>query len=64
MDRDLPEYLTPNEVAGVLNLTLVTLVRWRKAGKGPPCRLFGRGARYEKSALLAWIQDQPTGAVK
>lgn len=64
MAQENPQYLRPGVVAAMLGLTIQTLREWRQAGKGPPCRMFGRVARFEKTALLAWIDAQPDGSVK
>ena len=60
--QENPRYIGPGEVCTILGISPDCLLRWRKATPpfGPPCKMFGRSARFERSAVLQWIEDQPT----
>jgi excisionase family DNA binding protein len=47
----LPDYLTPDEVASLLRVTVRTLRKWRAAGTGPRFIKHGATVRYLKSEL-------------
>jgi excisionase family DNA binding protein len=51
-------FLTANEAADLLNISRVTLARWRLEGSGPPFCKFGRTVRYERAALLSWARSR------
>ncbi|MCA9390560.1 helix-turn-helix domain-containing protein [candidate division WWE3 bacterium] len=54
---DYPELLTAPEVAEMLRVSKITLIRWAKSGKlVPEVRLNERGdKRYTKRQILAFI---------
>jgi excisionase family DNA binding protein len=52
---ELPPYLTEDEVAAYLKVSLKTLVRLRYDKKGPPFRRLGKEYRYSMSGLLNWL---------
>jgi len=53
------EWLTAEEVAAELRLASVkTLYKWREQRKGPPALKIGRGLRYTRSDVNAWIAEQ------
>jgi excisionase family DNA binding protein len=54
-----PELMTPQEVADYLRIPLRTVYLWRSKGIGPPGKTIGRHLRYRRSALEAWIDEQP-----
>jgi len=50
---DLPDLLTPREVAEVLRVSIITIKRWGKQGKLPAIRINSRGdRRYRKEVVL------------
>ena len=51
-------FLTAKEAADLLNVSPVTLARWRLEGSGPPFCKFGRTVRYERAALLNWARSR------
>jgi hypothetical protein len=55
--EDYPELLTTQEVAEMLRVSKITLIRWAKSGKlVPEIRLNERGdKRYTKRQVLAFI---------
>jgi excisionase family DNA binding protein len=52
--------LTREEVAELLGISVITLDRWRKQGKGPlHIRLdAARGVRYRRESLEAWLAQR------
>ncbi|MFH1561134.1 MAG: helix-turn-helix domain-containing protein [Patescibacteria group bacterium] len=50
---NLPDLLTPREVAEVLRVSIITIKRWGKQGKLPAIRINARGdRRYRKEVVL------------
>ena len=56
--RLLDDYLTTEQLATELDLTPLTLVRWRALGKGPPVTWLGRRLFYRKGAVQKWLLAQ------
>jgi excisionase family DNA binding protein len=54
------ELLTPAQAAEYLKVHRNTLLRWRKAGTGPPAIQMGRQWRYRRSALDWWLAERET----
>ncbi len=54
------DYLfAPGDLAGWLGVSLGTLKRWRRLGKGPTCCRAGlRAIRYRKSDVLDWLRSR------
>jgi excisionase family DNA binding protein len=50
--------LTPAETAALLKVHPSTLRRWRAEGRGPAYVRAGRGYRYWRRAVLAWLEEQ------
>src|SRR6185369_8246491 len=48
-------------VERMTGISVKTLRNWRCLGKGPRYKKLGRSARYEISALEAWIRSCPAG---
>ena len=55
-------FLTAKDAAELLNVSLVSLGRWRTEGSGPPFCKFGRAVRYERAALLDWARSRARGS--
>lgn len=52
-------YLTREEVAERLKLSVGTIANWASQGKGPKCiRLANGRVRYPSEDYFAWEQDQ------
>ena len=50
---DLPDLLTPREVAELLRVSIITIKRWGQKGKLPAIRINARGdRRYRKEVVL------------
>jgi predicted DNA-binding transcriptional regulator AlpA len=52
------ELLTLQEVAVVVRVPVATLRYWRHLGTGPRSFRIGRGVRYWRSEVFAWLDDQ------
>ena len=51
----MEELLTQKELADYLKVTEMTLYRWRK--EGMPYIRVGKQVRYEKEAVLIWLNS-------
>jgi len=57
---DLPDLLTPREVADLLRVSIITIKRWGKQGKLPAIRINKRGdRRYRKEVVLRLLGIEP-----
>jgi len=57
---DLPDLLTPREVAELLRVSIITIKRWGKQGKLPAIRINKRGdRRYRKEVVLRLLGIDP-----
>ena len=57
---DLPDLLTPREVAELLRVSVITIKRWGKQGKLPAIRINKRGdRRYRKEVVLRLLGIDP-----
>jgi excisionase family DNA binding protein len=52
--------LTERDAAGLLEVSLSTLRRWKREGTGPPCLEIGRQVRYRRAAIERWL----TGSIQ
>jgi predicted DNA-binding transcriptional regulator AlpA len=52
------ELLTMQEVAVVVRVPVATLRYWRHLGTGPRSFRIGRGVRYWRTEVFAWLDDQ------
>lgn len=54
---DMPELMTPREVAEILRVSLLTVKRWSNKGKLNAMRINSRGdRRYRKQDILDLLQ--------
>lgn len=53
----MPEFLSSSEVASLIGVTVGTLANWRTSNRGPRWRRIGSMVRYERSDVLAWIDQ-------
>jgi predicted site-specific integrase-resolvase len=58
--RNLPDLLTPAEVAEVLKVAVNTLATWRHRGQGPPYIAVESRVRYPRAGLCAWLEENTT----
>jgi excisionase family DNA binding protein len=49
--------LTTADLAAYLNVPVETVRAWRARGTGPPGFRMGRGMRYRRSKVDAWIEQ-------
>jgi excisionase family DNA binding protein len=56
MENDPQKFLTDEEVADRLNLSVQTLRNWRCIGKGLPYVKFGRSIRYKNGDIEAFSE--------
>ena len=54
----LGKYLTPQELAELLNVPVETVYQWRRKRTGPPGFRVGRHLRYDLAAVREWITAQ------
>ena len=57
-DSREPELLTITEAAELLRAPVATLRYWRHLGTGPRSFRIGRGVRYWRTEVFAWLDDQ------
>ena len=55
------ELLSMQEVADIVRVPLATLRYWRHLGTGPHSFRIGRGVRYWRSEVSAWLHSQSNG---
>jgi predicted site-specific integrase-resolvase len=51
--------LTSKEAAERLRVSIRTLMKWRKLGKGPPAHKAERKLLYDPDEVQAWIRRLP-----
>jgi excisionase family DNA binding protein len=49
---------TVHDVATFLGVPVGTIYQWRVRGEGPPAIRLGRHLRYDRAAVLAWVEQQ------
>lgn len=54
------DLLTDSQLATLINVKEMTLLHWRREGKGPAFTKLGGTVFYRRSAVEAWIADQET----
>ena len=54
------EFLTSEEVLGLLRISKPTLTRWVRDGIIPAVRLGPRQLRFPKAELMEWLEIQRT----
>jgi hypothetical protein len=57
-------WISRRTLALELGVTEDTLRRWDAARSGPPCIRAGRKIFYRRSAVLDWLEDQDTRALR
>jgi excisionase family DNA binding protein len=56
-----PQFLTPQELADLLNLPLGTVRAWRHRREGPLGFRCGKHVRYDLAEVLRWVEQQQDG---
>jgi len=59
----LADYLTREQLASELRVTIRTVARWHWQRIGPPSVLLGGRRLYARADVAAWIRSQTEGAV-
>ena len=59
----LPVYLTPAQVADLLQVSEKTVSRWSLQDASMPTLRIGRVVRFEREALMSWLRRRPTAAL-
>ena len=59
--RSVQKFLTEDEVAAILSVSVRTLRNWRLLNRGPKFRKFGSACRYSLEDLNSWTQSAPCG---
>lgn len=54
------QWLTPDDLAGMLQISVGTLGNWRSQQKGPAFKRIGGIVRYRADIVEAWIESQPS----
>jgi excisionase family DNA binding protein len=57
----VPDVMTPEEVAGYLQVPVATLYAWRTKGTGPLAIRVGKHLRYRRADVDAWLEERATG---
>ncbi len=57
----LPVLLNEHEVAGILNMSVASVRRWRLLGRGPRFLKIGASVRYRSEELSEFLATRPTG---
>jgi predicted DNA-binding transcriptional regulator AlpA len=50
-------FISAQETAARLAISVATLTRWRKAGQGPPAYRIGKMWKYDEAEVTAYIQS-------
>jgi len=51
------EYLTPEDLAALLKVSINTVRAWRRLGKLPTCLKLGKLVRWPKTVIDEWAQN-------
>ncbi len=54
-------YLTPAQVAAMLQVNIKSLYRWATEDPSMPCLRIGTKVRFPKERLLAWLRSREQG---
>ena len=55
-DGLLADYLSEEQLAVELDVTVRTLIRWHNLGIGPPRTMVGRTPRYRRGSTQEWLR--------
>ena len=57
-----PEYLTPAELARIIQVKAIkTVLRWAAADPTMPCLRIAGTVRFPRTRVLRWLQDREQG---
>jgi len=63
-DAPAPEYLTVEELAGRLQISVRTLTRWVKADPSMPAFRCGGVLRFHRERIERWLRDHEQGQAR
>jgi excisionase family DNA binding protein len=55
---DLPQLMSPSEVADWLRVSISTVYHWGQTGSGPVSFRVGKHLRYRREDVERWLADQ------
>lgn len=55
------QLMTTEETAAMLLVSKATLYSWRYKGTGPRAYRIGKGLRYDRADVLAWLATRASG---
>jgi excisionase family DNA binding protein len=58
IDWIVEEWMTTRELSEHLGVHELTILRWKKEGKGPPYYKIGTRFRYLKKDVEKWVSEQ------
>ena len=58
MRKELIKLLSEKDLAEILQVSIVTLRRWRMFGRGPVFIRCGRAIRYETESVSQWLSER------
>lgn len=61
LDEDTREYLTGQEVAALLRVSLKSVCRWALADPSMPVLKIGRTVRFPRERLFRWLKTREQG---
>ena len=63
--QDLPNLLTPEQTATLLDVSVNTLSVWRCVGRYPGLKYVkvGHNVRYRRADVLRWLESRTVGGV-
>lgn len=53
-----PQYISPEDLAQMLNVPVGTVYQWRTRGVGPAGFRVGKHVRYRREDVERWIAEQ------
>lgn len=60
---EMREWLSVDELAGLLDVPKETVYQWNRKGSGPEVTRVGRHVRYHRAAVDAWLAAHTKAAV-
>ncbi|MEO7862145.1 MAG: helix-turn-helix domain-containing protein [Nitrospirales bacterium] len=60
--KDEPEYLTGEQLAATLQVSVKTIWRWAKLDPTMPTLVFARTVRFPRERLMRWLRAREQGS--
>ncbi|MEO8048501.1 MAG: helix-turn-helix domain-containing protein [Nitrospirota bacterium] len=61
-ENGMPEYLTGEQVAELLQVSVKSVWRWVKTDPSLPCFKIGRTIRFPRERLMRWLRAREQGS--